>query len=255
MRHEQSVSKSFSANAERYLSSPVHSGGADLEFLARFLAALDHPKVLDLGCGAGHVSFATAPFAQEVIAFDLLSGMLEVTAAAAKERGFANIHTKQGSVEALPFDDQQFDFVVSRYSAHHWNDVPRALQEVKRVLKPGGQVCMIDTTGAPSPLLDTHLQAVELLRDPSHVRSYTDLEWLSFFRAASFEAHTENKWRLAIEFSAWVSRIGTPAEGIAAIRTLWSTAPSEVRDYFKLQNDLSFELDAAMIVALVQICK
>jgi ubiquinone/menaquinone biosynthesis C-methylase UbiE len=249
MRHEQSISKSFSSNAERYLTSPVHSAGADLDFLAHSVAAFDQPKVLDLGCGAGHASFATAPFAREVVAFDLTAGMLELTAAAAKERGFANLRTTQGSVEDLPFSSQEFDFVVSRYSAHHWNDVPRALREVRRVLKPGGQVCVIDTTGAPSPLLDTHLQSVELARDPSHVRSYTELEWLSFFQAASFDARIEQKWRLALEFTSWVSRIGTSAQGIAAIRSLWSSAPSEVRDYFKLQDDLSFELDVAMILA------
>jgi ubiquinone/menaquinone biosynthesis C-methylase UbiE len=249
MRHEQSISKSFGSNAERYLTSPVHSAGADLDFLARSVAALDEPKVLDLGCGAGHASFATAPFAREVIAFDLTTAMLEVTAAAAKERGLSNISTTQGSVEELPFNSQQFDFVVSRYSAHHWNDVPRALQEVKRVLKPGGQVCFIDLTGAPFPLLDTHLQSVELARDPSHVRSYTESEWLSFFQAASFEARIEQRWRLALEFSSWVSRIGTSAEGIAAIGSLWSSAPTEVRDYFKLQDDLSLEVDAAMILA------
>jgi ubiquinone/menaquinone biosynthesis C-methylase UbiE len=249
MQHEQSVSKSFGANAERYLTSPVHSAGADLDFLAHLVAELDQPKVLDLGCGAGHASFAAAPFARDVIAFDLTAAMLEVTAAAAKERGLSNISPTQGSVEELPFDSQQFDFVVSRYSAHHWNNVPRALQEVKRVLKPGGQVCFIDLTGAPSPLLDTHLQSVELARDPSHVRSYSNAEWLSFFQAASFDARIERKWRLALEFSSWVSRIGTSAERIAAIRSLWSTAPSEVRDYFKLQNDLSFEVDAGMILA------
>ena len=249
MRHEQSISKSFSSNAERYLTSPVHSAGADLDFLARSVAALDQPKVLDLGCGAGHASFAIAPFAREVIAFDLTAGMLEVTAAAAKEHGLSNIRTTQGSVEELPFDTQQFDFVVSRYSAHHWNDVPRALQEVKRVLKPGRQACFIDLTGAPFPLLDTHLQSVELARDPSHVRSYTESEWLSFFQAASFDAQIEQRWRLALEFSSWISRIGTSAEGIAAIRSIWSSASSEVRDYFKVEDDLSFEVDAVMIVA------
>ena len=248
MRHEQSISRSFGSNAERYLTSPVHSAGADLDFLARSVAALDEPKVLDLGCGAGHASFATAPFAREVIAFDLTTAMLEVTAAAAKKRGLSNISTTQGSVEELPFNSRHFDFVVSRYSAHHWNDVPRALQEVKRVLKPDGQVCFIDLTGAPFPLLDTHLQSVELARDPSHVRSYAESEWLSFFQAASIEARIEQRWRLALEFSSWVSRIGTSAEGIAAIRSLWSSAPTEVRDYFKLQDDLSLEVDAAMIM-------
>jgi ubiquinone/menaquinone biosynthesis C-methylase UbiE len=249
MQHGQSISKSFSPNAEKYLTSSVHSAGADLDFLARSVAALDKPKVLDLGCGAGHASFATAPFAREVMAFDLTRAMLEVTSAAAKERGLLNISTTQGSAEELPFHSQQFDFVVSRYSAHHWNDVPRALQEVARVLKPGGQVCFIDLTGAPSPLLDTYLQSLELARDPSHVRSYTKPEWLSFFEAALLDARIEQKWRLAIQFSSWVSRIGTSSEGIGAIRYLWSCAPSEVRGYFKLQDDLSFEVDAVMIVA------
>ena len=68
----------------------------------------------------------------------------------------------------------------------------------------------------------------------------------------SFDARIEQEWRLAIEFSSWVSRIGTSAEGIAAIRTLWSSAPFEVRDYFKLQNDLSFELDAGMLTSAAQ---
>ncbi len=249
MQHGQSISKSFGDNAERYLTSPVHSTGADLDFLARFVAGLVQPKVLDLGCGAGHASFATAPFAREVIAFDLTRAMLAVTAAAAKERSIANVRTMQGSVEELPFHNAQFDFVVSRYSAHHWNDVPRALREVKRVLRHGGQVCFIDLAGAPSPLLDTYLQSVELARDPSHVRSYTSAEWLSFFGAASFDARVEQRWRLATEFSSWVSRIGTSTEGIAAIRSIWSGAPSEVRNYFKLQDDLSFEVDAVMILA------
>ena len=249
MQHEQSISKSFGANAERYLTSPVHSTGADLDFLGKFVAALDQPRVLDLGCGAGHASFATAPFAQEVVAFDLTQAMLEVTAAAAKERGLSNISTMQGSVDELPFHGAEFDCVVSRYSAHHWNDVPRALREVKRILKPGGQVCIIDLAGAPSPLLDTHLQSVELARDPSHVRSYSNAEWLASFQKASLDARVEQRWRLATEFSSWVSRIGTSAEGIAAIRHLWSGAPSEVRDYFNLQNDLSFEVDVVMILA------
>jgi ubiquinone/menaquinone biosynthesis C-methylase UbiE len=249
MQHDQSISKSFGSNAANYLTSPVHSAGADLDFLARSVAALNQPKVLDLGCGAGHASFAAAPFAREVIAFDLTPAMLEVTAAATKERGLSNIATTQGSVEELPFPGRHFDFVVSRYSAHHWNDVPRALQEVKRVLTPGGQVCFIDLTGAPSPLLDTHLQSVELARDPSHVRSYSKQEWLSFFQAASLDARIEQEWRLAIDFSSWVTRIGTSPEGIAAIRYLWSGAPSEVRDYFKLQHDLSFDEEAAMILA------
>ena len=249
IKHEQSILQSFSPQAEAYLTSPVHSAGADLDLLARTAAALDHPVVLDLGCGAGHASFAVAPFAREVVAFDLSTSMLDVVAAAAKERQLLNIRTMQGSVKELPFESEQFDLVLSRYSAHHWSNVPQALSEARRILKPNGKVCFIDVAGALSPMLDTHLQAVELMRDPSHVRDYTEAEWLSLFQAASFEARIESRWRLALEFSSWVARIGTSAERIGAIRFLWAGAPSEVHTYFKLQSDLSFEIDAIMISA------
>jgi ubiquinone/menaquinone biosynthesis C-methylase UbiE len=251
MQHEQSISKSFGPNAKMYLTSPVHSIGADLDWLSRAAAGLKRPTVLDIGCGAGHAAFAMAPFSQEVVAFDPTDSMLEVTAAAARERKLHNLSVKQGAAEDLPFDDARFDFIVSRYSAHHWVEVPRALSEVRRVLKPTGKVCFIDLAGAPSPLFDTHLQAVELVRDPSHVRSYTRREWLSLFQTAGFDGHVEQEWRLATDFSSWTSRIGSSSERVAAIKTIWSGAPTEVRDYFNLKEDCSFDAEALMVVAKI----
>jgi SAM-dependent methyltransferase len=175
--------------------------------------------------------------------------MLTVVAAEAEKRGLDNLSTVQGSAEQLPFEDASFDWVISRYSAHHWKHLPKAMREVRRVLKRGGQVCFIDVAGGPEPLLDTHIQAVELLRDPSHVRDYTEQEWLAFFEASRLTPTLVSTWRLPIEFSAWITRIGTPADGVAAIRTLWSVAPAEVKEYFSVGEDLSFELDSIMIQA------
>jgi ubiquinone/menaquinone biosynthesis C-methylase UbiE len=246
MRHDSSITRSFGPRAEAYLTSAVHSQGKDLELLAEIVTGINHPAVLDLGCGAGHASFAVAPFAKRVVAYDITPSMLDIVASTARERGISNLATQQGSVDHLPFADASFDCIVSRYSAHHWHDLPLALSELRRALKPGGQVCFIDVVGGPQPLLDTHLQAIELLRDPSHVRNFTAQEWLALFQNASLNANLIHSWRLPIEFAAWISRIGTPDDRVAAIRTLWSGAPAEVREYFNLQNDLSFELDVAM---------
>jgi hypothetical protein len=57
------------------------------------------------------------------------------------------------------------------------------------------------------------------------------------------------RWRLPIEFASWIARIGTPADRVAALESLWSAAPAEVRAYYMLQEDFSFELDALMISA------
>lgn len=142
-----------------------------------------------------------------------------------------------------------FDWVVSRMSAHHWHDMHATLAEVRRVLKPGGRVLMIDIAGNDHPLLDTYLQAAEVLRDASHVRDYRADEWLAMFRAAGFDAQVHSRWRLPIDFDTWVARIRTPADSVAGIRALWAHAPDEVRGYYAVQADGSFEHDALLIDA------
>jgi len=249
MQHDQSITQSFGPRAEAYLASSVHSSGADLNLLADIIRAAGRPRVLDLGCGAGHASFAVAPFASEVVAYDLTESMLDIVSAAARERGLSNIRAQLGSVESLPYRAGEFDCVISRYSAHHWRDIRLALREIRRVIKPGGQICFIDVAGGPEPLLDTHLQAVELLRDPSHVRNYTSDEWLNLFEEYFSQPSINRRWRLQLEFSSWIARIGTPADRVAALASLWSAAPAEVRAYYALQEDLSFELDALMVSA------
>jgi ubiquinone/menaquinone biosynthesis C-methylase UbiE len=218
--------------------------------LGQEIAATPHAVVLDLGCGAGHASFAVASHAASVTAYDLTAQMLAVVQREASARGLKNIATVQGMAEVLPFPDAHFDFVISRFSAHHWHDVPAALREARRVLKPGGNALMIDTAGGDTPLLDTHLQAVEILRDPSHIRNYSTREWLALFRDAGFTAASlRQQWPIPQEFAGWIERQRTAPERVAAIHALWNTAPDEVRSFFEVQPDSSFTLQKILIDA------
>lgn len=142
--HSQVVQKQFGEQAAAYLSSAVHAQGTEFALLQAELAGQGEARVLDLGCGAGHVSFHVAPLVKEVVAYDLSQQMLDVVAAAAVDRGLSNVSTVNGAAEHLPFADGEFDFVFSRYSAHHWSDLGVALREVRRVLKPGGVAAFID---------------------------------------------------------------------------------------------------------------
>lgn len=250
MKHHDQVADAFGSTAAAYLTSHVHATGADLQRLAAtFAATCGNARVLDMGCGAGHASFAVAPHVREVVAYDLAAPMLETVAKAATERGLASVRTQQGAAEALPFDDASFDWAISRMSAHHWRDVPRALAEVRRVLKPGGRLMFIDIAGIDDPLFDTHIQAIEVLRDGSHVRDYRADEWLAMLADAGFDARIDERWRIDIEFDSWVARMRTPDERVVAIRSLWANAPDEVRRYFDVQADGSFKLDALQVFA------
>jgi len=248
--HTSKVSRQFGAVAEAYLSSPVHSQGAELETIAdRLLHGGRDARVLDLGCGAGHVSFAAAPHVRSVIAYDLSAEMTDLVAREAIRRNLRNISTQQGPAEKLPFEDATFDWVCTRYSAHHWTDVRKALRETRRVLKPRGGLIIADIITPADPLLDSHLQTIELLRDGSHVRDYSSLEWRSMIEGARFEVAQQQDWKVPIDFDAWIERMKTAPVYVAAIRSLLANAPQEVREYFQIAKDSSFVADAALIEA------
>ncbi len=114
------------------------------------------------------------PLVAEVVAYDLSHQMLDVVGSRRHRARLEQYrHRARRCAERLPFADASFDFVFSRYSAHHWSDLGLALREVRRVLKPGGVAAFVDVMSPGSPLLDTYLQSVEVLRDTSHVRDYS----------------------------------------------------------------------------------
>ena len=92
----------FGSRAGAYLTSAVHAQGADLDALAALVHGQPDAQVLDLGCGAGHVSFAASPHVRSVVACDLSPEMLDVVARAAATRGYANVTTEQGVRRASP---------------------------------------------------------------------------------------------------------------------------------------------------------
>jgi ubiquinone/menaquinone biosynthesis C-methylase UbiE len=248
--HDAAVDRQFSPRAQAYLTSTVHAQGEDLAQLAAIAAAHPNAKVLDLGCGGGHVSFAVAPRVSEVVAYDLSPQMLAVVAGAAAERGLANLRTCQGKAESLPFADGEFDLVLCRFSAHHWQDVPQALREARRVLKPGGAAAFVDVVSPGHPLLDTWMQAIEVLRDTSHVRDYAMSEWLHMLADAGFVTQSTTLRRLPLEFTSWVTRMQTPDVLVQALRNLMSIASEPVRRHFEIQTDGSFTSDSAALVAV-----
>src|SRR5579871_3678859 len=218
--HDEAVQQQFDPQANAFLTSPVHAQGPDLQ-AAKALVAGAIPssgQAIDLGCGAGHLSFALAPHLSKVIAVDPSPNMLATVTREATARGLPQIGVKQASAESLPFADGQFDLACTRYSTHHWRHLPQALRNAQRILKPTGYILVIDLLGHEDPLVDTHLQTLEVLRDPSHVRSRSTKEWTTFLQDAGFSLIEHRSWPVRIVFDAWIERIRTPPERASLIR-------------------------------------
>ncbi len=229
---KQAVEAQFSAAAAAYATSGVHAAGPDLEAMLAQADIQGDERVLDLGCGAGHTALFFAPHVAEVDAIDLSEPMLEQGRRLAKERGLGNVRWQRGDVENLPFPDRHFDRVTSRQSAHHYTDPEQALQEVVRVLRPGGRFVLLDSVAPEDCAGDTFLNTFEILRDASHVRDHRVSDWCRMFEAAGLRSEAGPRWWLDMDFGDWVRRSDTSGEAVEALRGFVQRAPSDVRAPF-----------------------
>ncbi len=122
------------------------------------------------------------------------------------------------------------------------------MREIHRVLKPQGKVVMFDILGNSNPILDTFIQSIEMIRDPSHVRDYSLAEWMSFAEQAGFRIEIVEKQSLKLDFQTWVARMQTPIDAVNTICDLQHKVSDQVRQYFKIQEDGTFSSETAYLV-------
>lgn len=114
------------------------------ELVVRSAAVLPGMRVLDLASGTGEpaLSLARAVGAQgHVVATDLVPEMIEAARQNAAAQGLTNIECRLADAEALPFSNAEFDRVTCRFGIMFFPNIPKAMAEIRRVLKPGGRVC------------------------------------------------------------------------------------------------------------------
>ena len=249
------VQQRFSDVAANYRTSKVHAAGNDLDLMVASSALRPESIVLDAGCGAGHTSLAFAPRVGRVIACDFTAAMLEQVETLARERGAHNVEAQLADVENLPFPVASFDLVVTRYSAHHWLHPERALAEFRRLLKPGGELLISDIMAPEDYARDTFLQAIELLRDPSHVRDYRLSEWRMMLSDAGFDSEVLLAFNLSLHFAAWTKRMATPSQNAGMIKALFNGAPADIKRGFSLPleihaDDFEFTIPGAVLRGL-----
>jgi ubiquinone/menaquinone biosynthesis C-methylase UbiE len=230
------VQRIFGAAASAYAVSAVHASGRDLAALVEAAQLTGNERVLDIGCGAGHTALAVAPKAASVVALDVTQEMLDVAAHLAQQRGVTNISFRLADVAALPFPDASFDVVTSRFSAHHYEDPARAIQEAARVLRPGGRLLLADTIAPEIPALDTFYNAAELLRDGSHIRNWRISEWQRMCVAAGLTSEVIFEMMIDLDGENWVQRLQTPPDNVIAIKTLFRAATPAATSFFDLRT-------------------
>ena len=138
MGNQNEVRKNFGPKASEYRLSSTHGNPVDLERMIKLINPSPDASALDVATGGGHTAIALAKCVKQVVAIDITPEMLSEAQIASSQEGLSNIAFRAEDVHNLNISDCQFDIVASRLAVHHFSDVSRALQEMCRVLKPGG---------------------------------------------------------------------------------------------------------------------
>jgi ubiquinone/menaquinone biosynthesis C-methylase UbiE len=216
--------------AEAYATGE-HKAGRELELVVEYAAPTGKERVLDIGTGAGHTALALSPRVAEVVLTDPVDAMLAAARRLFQTAGLWNAQFVRTGAEQLPFPKASFDIVTTRLAAHHFDDVAVAMREVARVLRPGGLFIFIDTTAPEDPESGAYQDEVELLRDPTHRRIYTEREWIAFCERAGMHVEKQEVVRKAHDFEPWLERGGEDAATQQRVRDRFLQAPaSAVRD-------------------------
>jgi ubiquinone/menaquinone biosynthesis C-methylase UbiE len=199
------VQQQFGATAAHYLTSKPHAQGQSLARLVERVEPKPAWQVLDVATGAGHTAYAFAPHVARVWATDITEEMLALVRHEVVRRQLANVGTLYAKAESLPLRDSIVDLVTCRIAPHHFDSIPAFLEESRRVLKPDGRFGLVDNVVPPGSVGD-YINALERLRDPSHLRAWTMEQWHTALERCGFAVVHHEMLSKSIEFQSWAGR-------------------------------------------------
>lgn len=243
--------RSFGAHAERYVSSRDHQSGESLDRLVALAAPRGEWRVLDVATGGGHTALALAPHVREVVASDITPEMLAAAERHVRGKGVANVSFREADACALPFEDDSFDLVTCRIAPHHFSDAGRFVRECARVVRPGGAVIVIDNLTPEDPAASAAINEIEVVRDPSHRRAYSEPEWVGFFRGAGLVVERVERFRKQRDFDFWTGMQSVAPEVKERLRALFRALPPGARTALapeEREGRLTFYLDEILIL-------
>ncbi len=210
MDHLERIADEFSRQAESF---ERWAELTDDQVATRFRDALGPARdgrLLDLACGPGVVTAAIAAGAASVTGLDATDAMLDRAKARCAKAGLRNVDFKRGDAENLPFADAAFDGVVTRAAVHHFANPQRAFNEMFRILRGGGRAVVVDVVSSEDASESSLHNAIEQLRDPSHVRMLPASELEAGLAQAGFRDITHAAWDASRELEEWMKIVNEP---------------------------------------------
>jgi len=193
--HNNKVIEQFSKQAVPFTQIKGHYDSVDTVISISEVSLND--RVLDIACGTGIVTCEFAKYAKDVVGLDITKDMIAQAIKMQNENSLTNMKFDLGTVEDLPYEDDSFDIVFTRYSFHHFLDTKKVFDEMLRVCKPNGKIIVVDVA-----LQTQYAKAynhMEKLRDPSHTKALTFEEFYTLFANDILSNHKQSSYKVDLE--------------------------------------------------------
>lgn len=210
--HRSEILDQFTRQANTFSSVQARTSEDALRLLADAVEIEAADQVLDVACGPGIVSCWLARTAKSVTGVDLVPAMIERAQMRQAEEKLVNMHWSVSDAYDLPFPDEEFSLVITRYSFHHLLEPMRALREMTRVCRKHGRICVADVT--PEEGKTEAYDRLEKLRDSSHAQTLSPTKLFELGSNTGLLLKASYAYRLTISLEAQLAS-SFPAPGHA----------------------------------------
>ena len=214
-----SAGNRFDRTADRYAA---HAARAGVERVRRLVRAAGRPTACWTSpAGRAHWRGALLGSVASVTVLDSSPRLLEHVP--------AGVERVVGRAEQLPFGAGAFDLVTCVNSLHHIARPARALDEMARVLAPGGRIVLEDMVADPDGRRARRWEEIERLRDPEHGRLIAPGEARGPLQAQGLHLDAEELWLRTSDVAAWLEVAGCTGTAAARVREMIGASEFEVR--------------------------
>lgn len=229
--HSAQVRDEFAHQADAFAASPTMSLAETLDVVVDLAPADAEARWVEIACGPGIVARALAPRVGSVLGLDLTPAMVDKARATAAAAGVGNVAFELGDATALELADDSVDGAITRFSLHHIPAPVRVLEEMRRVVRPGGWVVVSDFVTDDDGEAAAWQEGIERLRDPSHWALLTPSRIEALAERAGLVADLQQEVPFTIDFDEWLGRgSGGPANA-ELIERLLGEAPATARSF------------------------
>jgi ubiquinone/menaquinone biosynthesis C-methylase UbiE len=229
--HSGAIRDEFSHQADSFARSPTMSLAETLDVVVELVPADPESRWIEVACGPGLIARAMAPRVGMVVGVDLTPTMIEKARADAAAARVENVSFEIGDATALDLPDDSLDGAITRFSLHHIPAPVRVLEEMRRVVKPGGHVILADFVTDDEGAAAAWQEEIERLRDPSHWALLTPSRIAALAERVGLVPDLHRIVPFEIDYDEWLSRGSGGPTNAELIERLRGEAPASAESF------------------------